>query len=298
MPSFAALALLTSTIAASPPPDPPQTATATPTSAIAEAPPADWKRIRAEDLLVLDLARGGRVVIQLSDAFAPVHVANIRALARAHWYDGLVIERVQDNYVVQWGDPDSAKPLPAGVIRVSPAEYDRPAAGLALTVLPYRDTYAERVGVVDGLPAAEADGRAWPVHCYGMVGVGRDLSPDTGSGAELYAVIGHSPRALDRNIALAGRVLAGMDLLAALPRGQGKLGFYTDPAQRLRIDRVRLASDLPAAERPAYERLREDSAGYRAWVQVKANRQDDFFVHPAGALDICNAVPPVRSAPR
>jgi hypothetical protein len=45
----------------------------------------------------------------------------------------------------------------------------------------------------------------WPVHCYGMVGVGRGLSPDTGTGAELYTVIGHAPRHLDRNIALSAQ---------------------------------------------------------------------------------------------
>ena len=48
--------------------------------------------------------------------------------------------------------------------------------------------------------------RAWLAHCYGMVGVGRDLDADSGSGAEMYVVIGHAPRHLDRNVALVGRV--------------------------------------------------------------------------------------------
>ncbi len=270
---------------------------ATPTSILSGAPDADWRQIDPNDLLVLDLDGGSRVVILLADAFAPRHLANIRELARAHWYDGLSIERVQDNYVVQWGDPDAAKPLPSGIVREPPAEYDRPAAGLALSTLPYRDTFADRVGYVAGFPVAQMDGAAWLVHCYGMVGVGRDLNPDTGTGAELYAVIGHAPRALDRNIAVVGRVIAGMEVLAALPRGTGDLGFYPDPRQRSLIRRVRLAVDLPAAERPSYQRLGADSASFRPWSTARANRQDSFFVRPANAVDVCNAMPPVRKSP-
>ena len=48
-----------------------------------------------------------------------------------------------------------------------------------------------------------------------MVGVGRDLSPDTGTGGELYAVIGHAPRHLDRNIALVGRIVSGIEHMSA-----------------------------------------------------------------------------------
>ena len=272
----------------------PATAATTPAAVLAAAPASDWAEIDPNELLVIDLAGGARVVIALADAFAPVHVANIRAMAKAHWYDGLVIERVQDGYVTQWGDPDGKKAPPAGIEPHPPAEYDRPAADVALTALPYPDTYAERVGAAGAFPVAESGDRAWLVHCYGMVGVGRDLNPDTGTGAELYAVIGQPARALDRNIAVVGRVLSGMEHLAALPRGTADLGFYADPAQRVPIERVRLASDLPEAERPRFERLRPESAAYAAWIRAKANRQDGFFVRPAGALDVCNALPPTR----
>jgi peptidylprolyl isomerase len=292
----ALLAAAPCALAAEPPtPAPAQAAAVTPGAIVAHAPAADWRRIDPNDLLVIDLAKGGRVVIQLAESFAPAHVANIRALARAHWYDGLWIERVQDNYVVQWGDPDGTKPLPDTIQKSVPAEYERPSADLALDVLPYRDTFADKVGFVGGWPVAESDGQAWLTHCYGMVGVGRDLNPDTGTGAELYAVIGHAPRALDRNIAVVGRVLAGMELMTALPRGTGDLGVYTDPSQRSQITQVRLAADLPPTEQPAFERLKTDSDSFRAWVHARANRQDSFFLKPAGAVDLCNALPPVRA---
>lgn len=284
-PAFLAL-LLT---AASPPP-----AALSPGEIVAAAPPGAWRAVAPDDLLVMDLANGARVVIELAPDFAPVHVANIRALARAGWFDGSAVVRVQDNYVVQWGGADGKKPLPAGVIAHPPAEYERPLAGLTVRPLGSPDAYAPRVGHADGWPVA-SDGRtAWLTHCYGMVGVGRDMPPDTGTGAELYTVIGQAPRHLDRNIALVGRIVEGIELLAALPRGTGDLGFYTDARQRLVIRRVRIAADMPAAARPRFEVMRGDSPAFAAYLDARANRRDAFFVRPAGGVDLCNAPVPVR----
>ena len=136
----------------------------------------------------------------------------------------------------------------------------------------------------------------WPIHCYGMVGVGRDYSPDTGTGAELYTVIGHAPRHLDRNIALVGRIVEGMEHLSSLPRGSGELGFYTadEADKRMPIVSVRLASDLPEAERPAFEYLSTESQTFAQYAEARANRRDPFFIVPAGGADICNIPVPVR----
>src|SRR5690349_17815498 len=71
---------------------------------VADAPAAAWRDIPASDLLVLELANGARVTMRLAPDWAPVHVANIRALAGSGWWDGTSVNRVQDNYVVQWGD--------------------------------------------------------------------------------------------------------------------------------------------------------------------------------------------------
>jgi peptidylprolyl isomerase len=266
----------------------------TPASVLAQAPAAAWMTPSPDDLLVMDLAGGRRVVILLAPEFAPVHVANIKALARAHWYDGLWIERVQDNYVVQWGDPTEKKPLPADTVASPPPEFDRAASGIALSPHPFRDTFAETVGFASGWPVAEEGGRAWLTHCYGMVGVGRGNAPSTGNGGELYAVIGHAPRALDRNIALVGRVVTGIEGMTALPRGSEAMGFYKTEAERLPIVRIRLASELAAADRPRLRVLDTSSATFAAWVKVRANRKDDFYVRPAGAIDLCGAVPPVK----
>jgi peptidylprolyl isomerase len=278
-------------IAAAPPQKP-----KTPTDIVAAAPASAWTAIPAEDLLVLDLKGGGQVVIQLAPQFAPVHVANIRALARAHWWDKAAIYRVQDNYVVQWGNNETERPLPASVVAKPPAEYHRALKGLAVHPLGYPDAYAPRTGFALGWPIAydPKGGTADLTHCYGYVGVGRDLAPDTGTGGELYAVIGHAPRHLDRNIALVGRVVAGMEHMSALPRGTDALGFYKERSQDVPIVNVQIASDMSAGKRPEFEYMTSNSSSFAAYLNARANRHDDFFIRPAGGVDICNAPVPVR----
>lgn len=268
-------------------------------SAVVTAAPADaWQRIDPQDLLVMDLADGRRVIVQLAPDFAPVHVANIRALARAGWWNGARVYRVQDNYVAQWGQNAGDRPLPAGVVKAPPAEYTRALTGLAVRPLGFPDSYAPMAGHAGGWPVAydPERGAAWLTHCYGMVGVGRDLSPDTGTGGELYAVIGHAPRHLDRNIATVGRVIEGIEALTSLRRGTEALGFIKDEAQQAPITRARLAADMPEAERPAYEVMRSDSESFSRYVTGRANRGGEFFDIPAGGVDLCNAGVPVRRA--
>src|SRR5256885_9583796 len=78
----------------------------TPNDIVASSPASAWKAINPDDLLVIDLKRGGRVVVQLAPAFAPVHVANIKALANGNYWDGATVYRVQDNYVAELGRND------------------------------------------------------------------------------------------------------------------------------------------------------------------------------------------------
>lgn len=281
-------------IAAAPPARP-----KTPSEIVAAAPASAWRDIDPDDLLVMDLGNGGRVVIQLAAQFAPVHVANIRALAKGGWWSGASIYRVQDNYVVQWGNNESTKPLPQGVVAKPPAEYHRALKGLSVRPLGYADDYAPRAGFASGWPIAYDPkvGTANLTHCYAYVGVGRDLSPDTGTGGELYAVIGHAPRHLDRNIAVVGRVIEGIERMSALPRGTEALGFYKEASQNVPISSVRLGSEIPAGERPAFQAMDTMSATFAAYLKVRANRDDDFFIRPAGGVDLCNVQVPVRRKP-
>jgi peptidylprolyl isomerase len=267
---------------------------ATPSDVLAAAKPDDFRTPDPENTLYLELD-SGRVVMELAPEFAPQHVTNVKALARERYFDGTAIVRVHENYVVQWADPDGKREI-GHARRTLPAEFERPAAGLAFTPLSDRDTYANEVGFSNGFPAAResASGAAWLVHCYAMLGAGRDNPPDSGGGTELYVVIGHSPRHLDRNVTLLGRVLSGMERLTSLPRGTGALGFYEKPEQRVPIRRLRVAADVPAAERTELEVLRTDTPTFTAFVEARRNRREEWFHRPAGHIELCNVPLVVR----
>ncbi len=261
---------------------------------LAGAPAADWRTPDPDDLLYMQLPHG-RVVIELAARVVPQHVANIKALARAHYFDGLAIIRVQDNYGVQWDDESHKRPLPPSV-RPS-VEFTADARAAArFEPLPDRDLYASQVGFLDGFPAAR-DPRThtvWLAHCYGMVGAGRD-DPAESTGAEMYAVIGNAPRQLDRNVALVGRVLKGMELLSSLPRGSGEMGYYLPSEPPVPIISMRVASDVPEAERTPVEVLRTSSATFRAVIDQRRKRDEPWYKHSPGAIDLCNVPLPVRS---
>ena len=133
----------------------------TPTDIVAQAPASAWKTIPADDLLVMDLANGGRIVIQLAPSFAPVHVANMKALARGGYWNGATVYRVQDDYVAQWGLNESDKPWPKGVTAKPPAEYTRALKGLSIKALGSPDPYAPNAGFADGWPVAYSAKAGW-----------------------------------------------------------------------------------------------------------------------------------------
>jgi peptidylprolyl isomerase len=267
---------------------------------IKDAKPADWRPLDPANTLYMELP-GGRVVIELAPRFEPLHAANIRTLAREHYFDGLAVIRSQENYVVQWGDADEKNPRPFKTAKATlPAEFTVPAsADIPFVRLPDGDVYAAEVGHVNGFPVARdpKTGEAWLTHCYGMVGVGRDTAADSGGGSSLYVVIGHAPRHLDRNITVVGRVVSGMPLLTTLPRGTGPLGFYEQPSQHVPIKTFQLAADVPVAQRSRLEVMRIDGATYQKVLEAQRNRGGPWTKFAAGKVDLCNAQIPVRIVP-
>lgn len=290
-----------------------------PSQVIAQSTAKDWQPIEASDLLIMSLspnAKGQKrnVVIQLLPApFSQGWVSNIRKLAAQGWWDGdTAIVRVQDNYVTQWGDPngetvDKAKALPDSLQVMTESDYVTTIAENTSNMIlrsihsqkTYPDHYAQASLFWSGWPMArngeKENAQFWPIHCYAMVGVGRNYSPDTGTGAELYTVIGHAPRHLDQNIALVGRIIEGMEHMSSLPRGTSQLGFYETPEERTKIESVKLVSDISnPQDRPKFEYLSTQSDVFSRYAKARANRSDPFFITPAGGADICNVQVPVR----
>jgi cyclophilin family peptidyl-prolyl cis-trans isomerase len=262
--------------------------------------PSDWRPLDPDNTLYMEIP-SGRVVIEMAPVFAPNHVQNIKTLVREHYFDGLAIIRSQDNWVVQWGDPneetDHPKAIPKPAKATLKAEFTVPLKNdKQFTRLPDRDGYAPQVGHSNGFPVGHdpKKGEAWLAHCYGMVGVGRNNEADSGGGSSLYVVIGHAPRHLDRNITVVGRVISGMPMLSVLPRGTGPMGFYDKPEQNVPIKSIRVAADVPEAERSKFEVLRTDAPVYQAVVEAQRNRGGPWTKVPAGYIDLCNAPIPVR----
>jgi cyclophilin family peptidyl-prolyl cis-trans isomerase len=260
--------------------------------------PGDWRPLDPDNTLYMESALG-RVVIEMAPTFAPNHVKNIKALVRAHYFDGLAIVRVQDNWVVQWGDPNEDKPEARpvkGAQKTLKAEFTVPLKNDSqFTRLPDRDGYAPESGFSNGFPAGRdpKTGETWLAHCYGMVGVGRDNGADSGGGTSLYAVIGPA-RHLDRNITVVGRVISGMPQLAALPRGPAPMGFYDKPEMNVPITAIKVAADVPADQRSRFEVMRTDSATFQSVLEAQRNRGGPWTKVAMHHVDLCAAPVPIR----
>ena len=235
-----------------------------------------------ENTLYLEFSTG-RVVIELAPEYAPANVAAVRALARDGYFDASFVIRSQDNYVVQWARPETDERAKAMAKKTLRPEFTRPIdARLAFARLPYPDTYAPEVGFSGGFAVARDPKRrqTWMVHCYGSVGVGRDDAADSGNGSELYAVIGQSPRTLDRNITLIGRVVQGIELLSVMPRAGRIVLRNPRKASHRRPHRRRRAGR--GARRP--RALRAESAAFQALGRepIAARRGSE----PVGLIDL------------
>ncbi len=270
-----------------------------PAEILKDSPASDWRPLDPDNTLVMDVG-GHQVIFELAPRFAPKHVANIRILAHEGYFDTLAVVRVQDNFVTQWGDPnedDPAKKKSLGSAAAHlPAEFSIPYKGLPIARLKDPDGWAPVSGWVDGFPVAAdpKQDKAWITHCYGVVGAGRDMAIDSSTGAELYAIIGQSPRMLDLNITVVGRVVKGIEYLSALPRGSAAMGMYDKPEQFVTIKSVKLAADLPADQRPKMEILKTGSKTWKEYLETRRNPPDEFHVYKANFTNVCNVAVPVR----
>lgn len=278
-------------------PGPPEGNTLSPPEIIAASKPSEWRTLDPENTLYMDFAGKGRVIIEMAPEFSPNHVANVKALSREGFFVGGAVTRVQDNFVTQWAQAaDPARPPKVGVEKLN-AEFTRPRAAIGnFDVLPDPDTYASEVGWVNGMTAARDATSVWLTHCYGMVGVGRENDENSGGGTELYVIIGHSPRNLDKQLTMLGRVVQGMEIMSAFPRGTGDAGFYETPAEYQRYADIKIAADLPAEQRTPLEIMKTDSESFATLVNSRRWRKDDFYRNPVGRIGLCNVTVPVRAA--
>ena len=269
----------------------------------AAAADATWRDVDPENLVLID-TRYGEVAVELAPAFAPRHVARMRALVRAHFYDGKSFYRVIEGFVAQGGIGEGTAAtgvrgtVPMGWPNLK-AEFDAPLTRTTVfTPLGSPDLFAPEVGHVDGFPAAREGDRMWIVHCPGTFAFARDNGDDTAA-TEFYIVIGQAPRRLDRNLTAFGRVIDGLQYVQKLTRGDPEIdnGVIQDSKARDPILRMRLAADLPAAIRPRFQVMRTESAAFAQKKAAKLNPAPEFYHRkPPQVLDLCILPAPVRRA--
>jgi peptidylprolyl isomerase len=266
----------------------------------APPPPEAWRTVDPQNLVLVD-TRYGQVALELAPEFAPKHAERVRALIRAHFYDGLSFYRVIDGFVAQGGIGEGTAstkdhPKEAKALDQWPAlkaEFDRPSdPAPSFTPLGNGDLMAPEVGFEDGFPVARdpKDKREWLIHCPGTFAFARDNDPDTAT-TEFYIVIGQAPRRLDRDLTAFGRVLSGMQYVQKLERGDPDVdsGVIGDLSKRDPIIRVMLAADMPAAERPSFQVLRTESKSFADSVETRRHPTSPFYFRkPPPILDICS----------
>jgi peptidylprolyl isomerase len=264
-------------------------ASVTPYAAAEAAPEEAWKAVDLENLLILDLP-AGPVYVEMRPDFAPAHVAQIRALARRGFYNGLTFHRVIEGFVAQGGDPKGdgtgGSDLPDIV-----GEFARDTKDVSGFVEIGRDRIASRVGFIDGMPVGaqpeslrsfRSDRRVeiWPLHCPGAMSMARETKPDTAN-SQFFILLGDARTNLDRSYTIWGRIIHGAENSRRIERGE-------PPKRPTPIVRARIAADVAAAERPTLEVMRTDSDAFKAFVDALGAAKDGYV------KDVCDIQAPRR----
>jgi peptidylprolyl isomerase len=289
--AVAALALYGSACGA--PAPAPGAAPAAPAPAAAPAAPlpaptaADWRQIPIDNLMVIDTSTG-RVVVEMHPEVAPEHVEQIKTLVRRGFYDGLLFFRVIDDFMAQTGDSANtgAGPSPMPELKGNFTFRRGPEMPFVVAATPpggvigYIGTFPVH-SQPDALAMMTEDGkvRSWGVFCTGVAGMARTQNPDSAS-SQFFLMRGYAAF-LDTQYTPWGRVVAGQDVVKAIKVGEPP----TDPDK---MEKVRMAADMPAAERPNLWRLDPASAAFKAQVAAAVAAKGVAFT-------ACDAEPPVQA---
>jgi len=240
--------------------------------------PRNWRPVDPENTLYIDTVHG-RIVVELYPEVAPRHVDRIKTLTRAGYYDGLTFHRVIDDFMAQTGDPlgtgEGASSLPdlreEFLFRRGP---DMPFIQAA-------EQSRARLGFYKALPiesqpdaqmAVTADGRvsANALHCQGVVSMAR--AEDVNSANSQFFIMRQPNTALDKRYTIFGRVVWGQDAVMQIAIGN-------PPPNPDRMLSVRLAADVPDAERAPIYVLRTDGPQFRNLIEdTRRERRADFSV--------------------
>lgn len=149
----------------------------------------------------------GTVTIDLFEDIAPLHAAQITALAAEGIYNGVVFHRVIDGFMAQTGDVqfgDSTDPA-----------FDMRRAGTGGSDL-------------DDIPLEATAERSFT---RGMVGMARSQNPNSAN-SQFFIMFDDGPF-LDGQYTIVGEVTEGMDVVDAIKRGEGSNGAVIGEADMM-----------------------------------------------------------------
>jgi peptidylprolyl isomerase len=242
----------------------------------------DWRTPNPDDLLVIDTNKG-RIIVELYPQIAPKAVAQVKALARQHFYDGLRFFRVIDGFMAQTGDPKNTGEGGSSLPDL-PGEFTfrRDHAMRFVPVASSSDSDGSVGGFIGSMPvqsqpdmimAMTNDGKAtaWPQFCAGVAAMARSASPDSAN-SQFFLMRDVYP-ALTKRYAGFGRVVSGEDVVKAIKAGEP----VADPQDQM--TRVRLASDLPAGEHLQVRVLDTASPSFQRLVErTKTDTVGEFSI--------------------
>lgn len=229
---------------------------------------ADWRTPNPDDVLVIDTNKG-RIIVEMVPEVAPQAAQRIRELALEHFYDGLTFFRVIDEFMAQTGDPEN-KGTGASSKPDVPAEFQfRRGPSTPFTLV--ADQAVAEVGFIKSLPVSTQsmmlapltkDGKisGYALYCPGVAGAARG-EEDNSANSQFFLMRAHYPR-LERRYTAFGRVISGQAVVNAIKTGEPV------PEPQDRMERVRVLSDIPEAERPKIRVI--DPAG--AWFKAEIAR--------------------------
>jgi len=273
----AAAAALAVTASAAPKPPLPAKSAAPAAAAPGAPTDADWRTPDPNDVLVIDTNKG-RIIVEMLPEVAPLHVAQIRALAHENFYDGQRFFRVIDKFMDQTGDPQnngqggSSKPN-------IPAEFTF-RRGTDLPFVMAADQTVAEIGFIKTLPVEsqsmslapltkDQKVTAWALYCQGVMGMARDENPDSGNSQ--FFLMRYPYPSLEKRYTAWGRVISGEDVVQKIKTGEP----VEQPQDRM--DKVRVLADIPDKDRPKIRVIDPKGAWFKAQIEhVRAAKGADF----------------------
>lgn len=248
----------------------------------------EWVELDPEYMLYVYVP-DGRIDIALSTDFAQAHVERLKSLAREGYYEGIPFLRVISGYISQATDPfefevagSKRRPFRAESLTIE-AQFDRELTNdIKFVAIREPDEYREQEGYVNGFPAMRNldDGRVWITGCPGVVGMPRDVDPNSGTTG--FWIAHQSMRQHDRNHTTFGRVVAGLEhALLMQPASAEDASTWTV------IDSVRVAADLPVKQRTGYRIMNTNAGRFSAHLDSLRNPMTEWYQKLPRRLDVC-----------